>query len=469
MMRGTSAWLIHGSWAAALLSLALGVAPARAQAPARVLTLEQCIELSRAHSPDLVFAREEVAATLAARNSVRGNFGPKLRVEGNLLRWDGPLALDFGSIPGLPISIPPFQVRDPTTASLTLSFIQPLTSIWTIYEGYKAQDLGVDVAKVKREVARRDLAFQVTEAFFRVVQATRLAEIAQQSVTQLQAQVERAKSFFKHGVVAHNDVLRAELGLAAARQQLIQAKSTVTLAQSRLAFTMGLPPETLITPAGVPAGVPARVALAIGEAEHRALARRVEIREIDTRIAQAERGVRAAWSKLLPQVAFVASYQLNSGSSFTPEKAYFFGLSASWDFWEWGATFYGTREARARKRQVVALREKVRDGIRLETRAAHVNQATAAEAIALARQAVDQAQENFRLEAKRYEARANTSFDVLDAETQLTQTRARLETANIEYLIARAALARAIGDEIGFSAIAPSPKDGSVEAPHAAP
>jgi len=63
----------------------------------------------------------------------------------------------------------------------------------------------------------------------------------------------------------------------------------------------------------------------------------------------------------------------------------------------------------------------------------------------VARKAVRQAEEGFRLAQKRDQAQAATSFDVIDAEAQLTSARAQLETAQFDYLIARAALARATG------------------------
>ena len=58
---------------------------------------------------------------------------------------------------------------------------------------------------------------------------------------------------------------------------------------------------------------------------------------------------------------------------------------------------------------------------------------------------VAQAEENFRIETARYEANANTSFDVLDAETLLTQARAQALTTRYDHLVAQAALARALG------------------------
>ncbi|HEY3353056.1 MAG TPA: TolC family protein [Polyangia bacterium] len=434
--------------------------PARAPAfvvpaGARALTLDECVDVALSRNPDVAVADEEIVAAVAAKNAMRGNFGPKGRVEYTVLRWDSPLNLDFSGFLAmfqqLGLPIPPgtsasMAVRDPTTTTLTLSALQPVGALWGIYEGYKVRELGVDVAKVRRYITLRDTAYAATEAFYRTLQTMRLAEVAHLSVEQLDAQVLRARSFFKHGLIGNNDLLRAELGLANARQRWIAARGNVTLAQGRLAFVLGLPGETAVVPTGAPTEPPAPESTTEDEAERRALTTRLELRELELRIGQANRGVSASWSRMVPDLNLLFSYQHNTGSSFSQANAYFGGMALTWNFWEWGATYYGVPEAKARLRQALAARAKVRDGIRLETRAAYVTQASAAEMLRVAQQSVNQAEENYRLETKRYEARANTSFDVIDAETQLTSARAQLQTALYDYLIARAALVRAMGE-----------------------
>jgi outer membrane protein TolC len=65
----------------------------------------------------------------------------------------------------------------------------------------------------------------------------------------------------------------------------------------------------------------------------------------------------------------------------------------------------------------------------------------------VAKHAVEQAEENFRIEQRRYESTSNTSFDVLDAETQLTTARGQYQAAIYDYVIAQSNLARAMGEK----------------------
>jgi outer membrane protein TolC len=424
--------------------MATGASDTDERAEVRRLSLADCVRLALQQNPEIASAQAELDASTAERASARGAFGPKLRVEANIMRWDSAFAATL-DMPGLPFSMPPFRIRDPITRGAGVSLVEPFGSLWSIFEGYNVRALGVDIAKIRREITRRDLAYHVSEAFYRLVQAERLAEVAQKSVAQLEAQAGRARIFNAQGVVGQNDVLRADLGLANAKQRLIQARGNVTVLQGRLAVLLGLPTTVTVEPTDVPSQPPAGKATTVAEAEESALQSRIEIRELDARIDQARGGVRAAWSKMLPQINGIASYQWNAGSMFQPDKAYFAGVLASWDFWEWGSDYYGTEEAQAHLKQARAARARLCDGVRIEARAAFVAQTTAAEALLVARSAVTQAEENFRLETVRYEARANTSFDVLDAEMLLTQARAQEQAVTYEFLIAQAALARAMG------------------------
>jgi outer membrane protein len=442
---------------------------ASATASAEPMTLDQCVASALKNSPDTAVANLEMEAALSKKNAARGGYSPRLKLDAGVQRWDKPMNVplfaglrqfcstcpwtgaDGASIPppnsGAPLLIDmPMPLRPQTTWSASATLAQPIGALWTIYEANQLAKLGIDVAEIKRKAARRDVAYQVTEAYYRVLQAKRMADVAAKSVEQITAQVKRARTFFERGAVARNDVLRAELGLAAAEQRLIQAKGGVTLATGRLATLMGRSPDSAIEPvdiAGLPETAPP---IAATQAEEQAVGSRIELRELATTINMAEGGVQLSKSKMVPQVNAIANYTRATQSLLGLPKSWFVGLTASWDIWEGGSTYYGIEEAKARVAQAQAARRKVEDMIRLDARSAHVGVTTAAEALEVSASAVVSAEENFRMEQKRYESTSNTSFDVLDAETQLTAARGQHQAAIYDLMIARSNLARAMGE-----------------------
>ncbi len=424
----------------AALSQARAEAPPAPEGPTppRKMKLEDCVATALRQNPDVVSSDEDVKIAEAKRTEVRGTMGPRVHVDAYAQQWDRPFIIQFG-----PSS---FRAREPFTWNFTASMIQPVTALFAIYQQYKVQDLGVDVATVQREATRRDTAFHVVEEYYRLLQAERLSEVAVASVDQLEGQLRQANSFHENGVVSQNDVLRAQLAVAGAKQRLIQSRAQVTLARAELAVTMGMFPDAPIEVEPLAEDPTPKNDLSIEQAQQRALAGRVEVQELDRRIEQASRGVSGAWMRLAPQVNLVGSYIHNEGSQFAQMDSAYVGATASWDVWDWGTTTGGISEARAKARQALTARARVDDEVRLEITHAYLGVGTATEALTVAKTAVVQAEENYRLVSKRYEANAATSFDVVDAEGLLTQARGQLQTSVYDYMVARAALLRAMGD-----------------------
>ncbi len=475
-------WIRNLICTTCLATAIVSVGTASAQSVRRI-TLRECIDLAMRQNPDVTASASEIDAAEAQRLSARGNYGPRLNVNAGVQVWDKAVPMNLGAMFGPVLDLmksaqgvngdaadqikaglnKPLIVRDSLTWSAGATLAQPIGALWTIHEGSKLRAIGVNVAKIHDDTVRRDTAYQVIESYYRVLQAKRLEEITAKSVEQIEAQVKRSDAFYRQGTVGKNDVLRAQLGLAAAKQRQIQASGMVTLAQGRLGMLLGMPTGTTLEPATAPTEPPPRTLLNVQQAEAMATSRRVELTEVDTRIKQAEGSVDLAKSKMLPQINAVASYAHNEGSAFNPKNAVFVGGTLSWDIWENGATYYGISEAKAKLAQAMAVRKKVEDGLRLEARNAFVNASTAAEALVVAQSAVTQAEENFRIESKRYEAANNTSFDVLDAETLLTNTRGQHQAALYDYIIAQAALSRATGEPPA------EPRAGSTSEPQVAP
>lgn len=410
--------------------------------PPRAVSLEEAVALALRQNQDVRASAAEVDAADAARRQIKGQLFPRLRVEANILRWDKSLELSGLGPPGTP----PTVVRDSTTSTITVSLIQPVSGLVALLDAYELRKIGVDAATLRAEIRKRDVAFQAVEAYYRARQASRLVDVAKQSIEQIEAQVRRARTLESRGVVGRNDVLRAEVAAANAKQRLLQATTSLSLAQARLAFVLGTTGELAAAPTTVGPD-PTPVEVKLEEAERRAGTQRAELRELDARIAQAGAGVRVARARLFPQINAVLAYQHNEGLGFVqPKNAGYFGGLLTWDAWDWGATPAGVSEARAQEAQAVAAADKVRAAVQLEVRQAYMTAVTSHAALEVARTSVVQAEENLRIETKRYEASAATALEVLDAETLVTRERAQLETALYDHLIARAALRKGMGE-----------------------
>ncbi len=412
-----------------------------AQQPRR-MSVADCVAESLVKNPDVRTAQDETAVARAQRWEIGGQTLPRLHVDLAGQAWGQPYDINFGG--------QPFRMHDAFTWEFTAEFVQPITPLIPLLDAYHVRDLGVDIAGIKRDATKRDTAFRVIEAYYRLLQTERLSSVAGESVDLLASQLKQANSFHDAGVVSKDDVLRAELALANAKQRVIQMKGRVTVARAHLSTAIGVSPSLYIDAVPLGGEPNAQNETTLDRAEKEALSSRVEIRELEQRVGQGKANVRIAWAKLFPNINLVGAYnhneQVSSGIQFVEKDAVYLGMGLSWDVWDWGSNISGIHEADAKLREAHTARDKMRDQIDLEVREAFTNVDTAVEAMTVAKASVVSAEEHYRLVKKRYEANTTTSFDVVDAENLLTLARAQLETSIYDYLIARTALRRSMGE-----------------------
>ncbi len=454
-----------------------------------VLTIDQAVEMALNNSPKLRGAALDVAAAEAKRKQARAQYGPKLQVELTAMFFSEPPGFggDMGGMDpgevniteelqqlddiiqvigddadralsagllgvdqGLQGIIDTFSSLDSLFASekydvtFTARVVQPLTPLWAIHQMAKLAELEVDIARVALERQRIELAYQVREVCFKLLQAQAGLSALDEAIETVGAHIERAQYFLEAGLISKNDLLQAEVRLASLKGQRLEVKHGIELALATLSMLLDLPPDKQIE-LKAPADLAADEAvpqLAAVQAE--AAATRPEMRELNLRIEQARRGIKASWQGYIPNVVALGQYQHNEGSIMVP-PTWTGGVAVDFNVWEWGATYYQVEEAEAGLARAEVGREELKRGIDLQVRAAWLKIAEVTEKIEIAQTAVVQAEEQLRLERERYEAQQATSTDVLDAQTRLTQAKVTADTAVIDRRIALAALDKAIG------------------------
>ncbi len=113
-------------------------------------------------------------------------------------------------------------------------------------------DFGRNAARAKAQVERvlaAELAVveeghavfnEVSDYYFSLMESDALLEVAHTNVVKRQEQLDRAKIQFEHGLVQELDVLRAELDLTSAYEDVVKARGEVSVAEIELMAAVGL-------------------------------------------------------------------------------------------------------------------------------------------------------------------------------------------------------------------------------------
>jgi outer membrane protein TolC len=450
-----------GTLALLFFALALTEPAARAE---RRLTLAEATALALANNPELRLEEAKLAEAEARRKGTRGLYGPKLLADANIMLWDSALKFKFDmpdmstvdpvvlrKYSDLLAILPSFfdmgNIRDQVTAQIQLSLAQPITPLLQIHQGYKATRDLEESAALDQASKRAEVVYRAKEAYLRLMQVQRLTEVAKTGVEQVESHLKRALQFQSAGLIGRQEVLKAQVELSRARERHIKARYGASLASSALALQLGLSLDEEIVPTEKVADPPPSLDKGLPEYTRQAEAQRAELRSMQKKQGAAIADRRRSQWDMIPQVSAVATYQHTRGQgTFMPENAFFAGGFLKWEIWDWGVKHFAVKAAEARVRQAQVGERMLRDGINLQTKKAFLDLQEADEALIVARAAIKEAEESFRIEQRRFEANANTSTEVLDAQLALIRANLSYTSALYNHYMGQAALERAIGE-----------------------
>jgi outer membrane protein TolC len=400
-----------------------------------VLTLARCIDIALERQPAIISAMNAVRASRSTIGQAESRYYPQIGLSARYARFNdtsrtGGTAADPGvSWEG--------DYRVSTSATMTQN----------IYDFGKTASQ-VRINRFATESSRRDLddvsvesVFNVKEAYFGVLKATRDLGVASETVRQLQRHLEQARGLYSVGLKPKFDVTKAEVDVSNASLALMSAENALKIAWTNLDNAMGVPRAPAYEIEDILSYEP--YDMAMEEALQGAYEGRPDMQSMVLRRRAAEEGVAFARSGYYPAVSGNAEYGLSGDGSLT-------------DFWSLGAeitfpvfsgflTRHQVGEARARLDVLKADEELLRQNIYLEVEQAYLNLKVSERLIPTAQLAVRQAEENFEIVNGRYTAGLADPIEVTDAQVTLSNAKTAHTKALFDYRIARANLERAMG------------------------
>ena len=316
-------------------------------------------------------------------------------------------------------------------------------------EGHYCQaKLGVEIASLQSERAYQTVANEVAVAYYQVLRAASLRRIAQEAVRRAEDDLGVAKKLEKGGVIEREKVLRVEVQLAQSQRLLDSAEGSLAIATAAINVAMGVDVSSPTSVAEVDVMPPPPNSLP--ECLQTAVSQRRELNVARSGVQIAQEGQRVAKADFLPKIVAEGDY-LNFEQT-TPRANLGLGLGfikLEWGLFEGGRRVGELRVADSKTRSAMALAQTIADTISFQTVEAWHQMATALKAIDLAKPAVTQARENYRLVKARAAQGDATATELTDAETALTRAEQDHLNSIYDYLTARARLDYAMGQTPG--------------------
>ncbi len=414
-----------------------------AQESQKPLTLEESIKIALERNLKLHSAMEGVAGSEFRRKAAMTDFFSKWTGQYGYTFYNSPVTVGY-----VAITLPTGKVinTDREIYNLSTTISQPLFAGGSILSNYRNEKLGVDISKTDVETVKRDIILLVREGYFNILRAEKFLDVAQQTVKQFSAQLEVTKAFFEVGIVPKNDVLQAEVRLANAKQALVRTENDVVLAKSSFNSLLRREIDTPLQIIDILEYSP--FSLRFEESLKEALEKRPEIRTANLKIAQSKEGVKIAKSGFFPTINLLGNYSRVSDEpllgGYRGERWTVQGL-ATFTLGDWGKTAYKVGESKVKVTQGEDSKVQLIEGITLEVKNDYQIILVAEKNISVSEKAIEQAEENLRMNEERYKYQVATATDVLDAVILLALARVNYYGALSDFNIAKARLERAMG------------------------
>ena len=325
------------------------------------------------------------------------------------------------------------------------------TLSWLLYD-FGARAAGLENARQLLSAASSTLQSSVQNVFLNAVQAYYNAQAARAAVTAAleaeqasRASLSAAEVRYRVGTGTPADRLQAQTALSQSTLNRIRSEGTQRTALGTLANSMGLEASQALRLDDLPELTPPatferKVETLIEEAK----VARPDLRAAEAQVLAAQAGIESTRAAGRPRLSLSTGPSWVDSGSITSHSGSI-GLTLTLPIFSGFENTYRIRAAQARAEASSAQRDSLRQQVALEVWSSYQNLITATQTIRSSTDLQSSAEQSERVALGRYKAGVGTILDVLNAQSALASARQQRIQAQLDWNVARATLARAVG------------------------
>lgn len=411
------------------------------------LTLEGAQALAVQWSPVLAQARAAVDAARGGVEVADSGFWPT--IQGNYGYQAFYSDVGFAGVRGR-FPVLPLRGLGPGEQDFHITEAQLKWTLFQFGKQLAKHDQGrfkAEVAALQLERTGQTVAYEVTQAFFHVLETRSNVEIAERAVEKAESFRRESADQLQRGVIIQEEHLRVEARLAEVRQGLVDARSEEEVAIAAMNRAIGIDvntPTKVVDRRESP-----RMELSLKQCMDLAFSNRREVPVVRLGIEIAESEARIARAEYLPNVSIQTGFSNVTGTGVQNANVAAGGIFVAQELFAGGRRRGQLVAAEAGIRSAMAQAQNVSDGIAYEVNAAFHGVEDARERIDAARAVFEQSRENLLLVTNRYRAGDATPAELVGA--MASDTKAE-QDYNVAYYLYQQSLAR-----LEFAAGAPLP------------
>lgn len=326
----------------------------------------------------------------------------------------------------------PALLNDPAATqnyATKIEVLQPLINIDGLY-GRQAARAKMDAFQLQTERTKEYLELEVNKAFMQLQLGYQAVKVLEKANTTADANLKMVENYFKQGILQKTDLLSVQVRVNEIKNQLQYAKSNVQNSSDYLAFLLNedntnkvyKPLEELEN------------AIVIESVITTLSPNRKDILAMDKSSEAYQKMLQSSKMTFLPRLNAFGSYELYDDTLFgTDAQGYLVGAKLSWDLFDGYKSIGKMEKAKADFQKSEIENQQYKAQSQLDLNKANRQLKDAENKVNLAKLALEQSQEAYRIRSNRFTQGLEKTTDLLQSETQMSQKELEFLQAVFEY------------------------------------
>jgi len=433
---------------------AISAAPQHA-ADIRHLTLNEAVSLALNQNHALKIARLKVDESEQKKAGQRASYFPSIKNESNILHvteLEG-VAIPAGAFGIVGGALIPAQSLNLGQGAGTLyssgtQLSQPLTQLIRIHAANQIAAAEVSGSRDDLKKAETDIALQVHTLYFGILIARLQKQAAEQDTAYSTERLREAEDDVRNGSALNVTAIQGKAGLLESQQSVLTAQLQLSDLNTELNDLLGLPLDTeLDLDPAVPSSFDLRPRQ---EYLQTAWSENPEISAAEEAIRKAKAGVAAAKSEYIPDITAFARQSYQDGVPFLARNFGTFGVSLTYDVFDFGKRRANVREREAQLAQAEENLQRLKDKVGVSIERDYNKLERTKSLVEVANQVVKLRQESERLAQNQLSQGVVLVSDRRQSTAATYKAQADYLQASLGYLLAWAELEQAMGRTPGL-------------------
>jgi outer membrane protein TolC len=343
-------------------------------------------------------------------------------------------------------ALPPFieNFKKQEFGTATITGVQPIFIGGKLlaakkYSADEKTSSGLELQKTKNEIIE-----EVVDNYLTVILVKEIISTRETVLEGMRQHEQKAARLLKEGLIANYNYLRAKVAVADAERNLFDDRNKYDLALMNLRTTMDVPqdyPILINENLTFNEGFDSLDIFKNSMDQSQPILKILELKR-----DEANQKYKVEFSKLLPQVAAFGQYEMLPQYLSTLEPRWTIGIQASLNIFNGFQDYLSLQSASHLEQEVKYLQADTRNKLELLLNKNYKDAANAKERYLKLNEAISMAEENLRLNDKRFETGLGTSLEVIDAELSLEKDLIESKLSLFEYYQKLAALYTTAGN-----------------------